>query len=154
VARSRRRPSIGRIRRLLYATDFSSASRPAFRRALALAKQDRAELVVLHVLVPPSPFLGDRLPPSYLELQARAQRDAERRLAAAATSAKKAGVRVRAALVAGAPAEEILCESRRRRPGMIVIGTHGRSGLGRAFMGSVAERVLQRASCPVLTVRR
>ena len=145
---------MGRARRILHATDFSSASRPAFAKTLELAKQDRAQLFLLHVLVPPSPFLGDRLPASYLELQARARSDAERRLAAAALRARKAGVRVRAKLIAGAPAEEILRESRRCRPDLIVIGTHGRTGLGRVFMGSVAERVLQHASCPVLTVRR
>ena len=145
---------MSRARRILHATDFSSASRPAFARTLALAKKDRAQLFLLHVLVPPSPFLGDRLPPSYLELQARARREAERRLAAAALRARKTGLRVHATLVAGAPAEEILRASRRCRPDLIVIGTHGRTGLGRVFMGSVAERVLERASCPVLTVRR
>jgi universal stress protein A len=145
---------MARARRILHATDFSSASRPAFAKTLELAKQDRAQLFLLHVLVPPSPFLGDRLPASYLELQARARRDAERRLAAAVLRARKTGVRVRATLIAGAPAEEIVRESRRCRADLIVIGTHGRTGLGRVFMGSVAERVLQRAPCPVLTVRR
>jgi nucleotide-binding universal stress UspA family protein len=144
---------MARARRILHATDFSSASRPAFAKTLEMAKRDRAQLFLLHVLVPPSPFLGDRLPAGYLELQARARRDAERRLATAVLRAKKTGVRVRAELIAGAPAEEIVRESRRCRPDLIVIGTHGRTGLGRVFMGSVAERVLQRASCPVLTVR-
>ncbi len=141
------------MKRVLHATDFSRASRPAFAKALELAKRDRARLFLLHVLVPPSPFLGDKLPSSYLELQARARRDAERRLAAAVDEVKKAGVRVQATLIAGAPSEEILRAARRQRSDLIVIGTHGRTGLGRVFMGSVAERVLQRAPCPVLTVR-
>ena len=145
---------MARAHRILHATDFSSASRPAFAKTLELAKQDQAQLFLLHVLVPPSPFLGDRLPASYLELLARARRGAERRLAAAVRRARKTGVRVRAKLIAGAPAEEIVRESRRCRPDLIVIGTHGRTGLGRVFMGSVAERVLRQASCPVLTVRR
>jgi nucleotide-binding universal stress UspA family protein len=143
-----------RIRRIFHATDFSDASRPAFAAALELAKQARAQLLLLHVLVPPSPFLGNRLPSSYLDLQARARRDAERRLAAAVDRAKEAGVRVQAKLIGGTPAEEILRVARRWHPDMIVIGTHGRTGPGRFFMGSVAERLLQRASCPVLTVRR
>jgi len=142
-----------RVRRILQATDFSRASRPAFAAALEMAKHDRARLVLLHVLVPPSPFLGDALPPSYVELNRRARRDAERRLAAAAAAAKKAGVRVEARLIEGIPAEEIIRVAGRQRSDLIVIGTHGRTGLGRVFMGSVAERVLQRASCPVLTVR-
>lgn len=142
-----------RIRTILHATDFSRASGPAFAQAVELAKPERARLFLLHVLVPPSPFLGDELPASYLDLQARAQRDAERRLAAAVGKAKQAGARVQAKLVAGAPAEEIIRAARQWRPDLIVIGTHGRTGLGRLFMGSVAERVLQRASGPVLTVR-
>ena len=143
-----------RIRRIFHATDFSDASRPAFAKALELAKQGRAQLLLLHVLVPPSPFLGKKLPSSYLDLQAGARRDAERRLAAAVDRAKEAGVRVQGRLIGGAPAEEILRAGRRWHPDVIVIGTHGRTGLDRIFMGSVAERVLQRASCPVLTVRR
>jgi len=142
-----------RLRQILHATDFSSASRPAFAKALEMAKHDRARLFLLHVLTPPSPFLGDKLPSSYLELQAQARRGAERRLVAAVDRAKKAGVRVQAKLIGGAPSEEIVRAARRQRPDLIVIGTHGRTGLGRVFMGSVAERVLQRASCPVLTVR-
>jgi len=142
-----------RARHLLYATDFSRASRPAFAKALALAKQDRARLLVLHVLMPPSPFLGDALPASYVELQVRARRETERRLAALVAQAKKAGVRAEARLVEGVPSEEILRAARKQRADLIVIGTHGRTGLGRIFMGSVAERVLQRATTPVLTVR-
>ena len=142
-----------RLRRILHATDFSRASGPAFAAALGMAKQDRARLYLLHVLIPPSPVLGDERPSSYVELEARARRDAEGRLAAAAAKAKKAGIRVQTKLIEGAPSEEILRAGRRQRPDLIVIGTHGRTGLGRAFMGSVAERVLQRASCPVLTVR-
>jgi nucleotide-binding universal stress UspA family protein len=140
-------------RHILHATDFSRASRPAFIKALALAKQDRARLCVLHVLVPPSPFLGDRVPQSYLELEARARRAVERRLAALVTHARKAGVRAEARLIEGMPSEEILRAARRQRADLIVIGTHGRTGLGRFLMGSVAERVLQRATSPVLTVR-
>ena len=142
-----------RVRHILHATDFSKASRPAFATALELAKRDGARLSLLHVLVPPSPFIGDELPASYLELQARARREAERHLAAAVDKAKRAGVRVQATLVEGVPAEKIVRAARRQEPDMVVIGTHGRTGLGRIFMGSVAERILQRAPCPVLTVR-
>jgi nucleotide-binding universal stress UspA family protein len=143
-----------RIRRILHATDFSRASGPAFANALDLAKQDRAQLLLLHVLVPPSPFLGNKQPSSYLELQARARRGAERRLGAALDKAKKAGVLAESKLIAGAPSEQILRHAGRWNADLIVIGTHGRTGFGRVFMGSVAERVLQRATCPVLTVRR
>jgi nucleotide-binding universal stress UspA family protein len=142
-----------RSRHILYATDFSRASRPAFAKALELAKQDRARLVLLHVLMPPSPFLGEELPASFVELQVRARREVERQLATLVAQAKKAGVRVEAQFTEGVPSEEILRAARRQRADLIVLGTHGRTGLGRIFMGSVAERVLQRATAPVLTVR-
>jgi nucleotide-binding universal stress UspA family protein len=142
-----------RVRRVLCATDFSRASRPAFAAALRLAKRDRAELFVLHVLMPPSPFLGAELPASYVDLVARARQEVERRLGALVAQAKKAGVRVKAGRVEGVPADEILRAARRRHADVIVIGTHGRTGLRRLFMGSVAERVLLRATIPVLTVR-
>jgi universal stress protein A len=141
-------------RRVLHATDFSPASRPALARAIELAKQPRTKLLVLHVLMPPSPFLGNRLPSSYLELQSRAERDVERRMAGTMTKVGKAGIKnVVSKLVTGAPPEQIIRHANRWRADLIVMGTHGRSGIGRAFMGSVAERVLQSARCPVLTVR-
>lgn len=141
------------MRTILVATDFSAASRPAFAAALDLARRDGARLVVLHVMMPPSPFVGDELPGSWLELEARARRDAERRLAAAVSQAERAGIATTGTLVKGAPAEVIVRVARREGADLIVIGTHGRSGLGRLFMGSVAARVLGTAKCPVLTVR-
>ena len=141
-----------RIRLILHATDFSRASAAAFARAVELARHDRAGLFLLHVVLPASPFLaGDvNLPPSYLELQARARRQAEGRLAG---PSHRAGVRAEGRLADGAPAQEILKWARRKRAGLIVIGTHGRSALGRFVMGSVAERVVRLATIPVLTVR-
>lgn len=144
---------MARARLLLHATDFSPASRRAFLEALRLAKQDRARLCVLHVMTPPSPFVGDRLPPSYLELMAGARRDAERQLATRVDHARKAGARAEGMLTEGRPSDVILRTARRQRPDMIVIGTHGRTGLGRMLMGSVAEEVLRQARLPVLTVR-
>jgi nucleotide-binding universal stress UspA family protein len=123
--------------------------------ALGLARRERAALLLLHVLTPPSPFvpIGGELPSSYLALLAAARRDARRRLAALLAQARGAGARARARLVAGGPADEILKVGRRWRPDLIVIGTHGRGGVRRFLMGSVAEHVVRRASRPVLTVR-
>jgi nucleotide-binding universal stress UspA family protein len=104
--------------------------------------------------MPPSPFLGNRLPSSYLELEARAKRNAAREMAAMTTTVRKAGIKKgMSKLVTGAPAEQIMRQARRWRADLIVMGTHGRSGFGRTFMGSVADRVLRGAACPVLTVR-
>lgn len=141
------------MRRILHATDFSGASRRAFDAAVELARRDRARLHVLHVVTPPSPFANGKPPASWVELDARAREAARRRLAALVDLARRAGVRAEGELVDGAPAAAIVRAARRRRADAVVIGTHGRSGLGRLFMGSVASRVLQLAACPVLTVR-
>lgn len=142
------------FRRILHPTDFSRASAPAFRRAVALARACRAPLVVLHVMTPPSPFIGEGTPPSsYAELLILARRSAKRRLAAVLARARRGRVRARAIFVEGLPAERILRAARRARADLIVMGTHGRTGLSRVFMGSVAERVVRESPCAVLTVR-
>jgi nucleotide-binding universal stress UspA family protein len=123
--------------------------------AVGLAKREGASLLLLHVLTPPSPFSAHSGPPpsSYLELLVAARREARRRLAAALARARAAGPRAQAKLVEGGAAEQILRISQRWRPDVIVIGTHGRSGVRHFLMGSVAEHVVRRASRPVLTVR-
>ena len=123
--------------------------------ALRLARGERATLLLLHVLTPPSPFAppGGKIPSSYLALIDAARREARRRLAALLDQARAAGARAQARLVAGGPAAEILKVGRGWRPDLIVIGTHGRGGVRRFLMGSVAEHVVRRASRPVLTMR-
>lgn len=143
------------LQRILHATDFSPASRPAFRMALGLARRERATLLLLHVLTPPSPFAppGREIPSSYLALIDAARREARRRLAALLEQARAAGARARARLVAGGPAAEILKVGRGWRPDLIVIGTHGRRGISRLVMGSDAEGVVRTTPVPVLLVR-
>jgi nucleotide-binding universal stress UspA family protein len=142
------------FRRILHPTDFSRASAPAFRRAVALARACRAPLVLLHVMTPPSPFIGADVPPSnYADLLILARRSARRRLAAALARVKRERVRAQAIFAEGLPAAAILRAARRTRADLIVMGTHGRTGVSRVFMGSVAERVVRESRCPVLTVR-
>jgi nucleotide-binding universal stress UspA family protein len=143
------------LRRIVHATDFSPASRPAFRMALVLARPAGARLLLLHVLTPPTPFVGGwrRAPSSYLELLQAARRQAHRRLASWLAQARAARVRVQARLVEGGPSEQIRKVSGRWHADLIVIGTHGRSGMRRFVMGSVAEQVVRRSLRPVLTVR-
>lgn len=145
-----------RLRRVLHATDFSAASRAAFGRAVDLARRDGGTLLLFHVLTPPSPFAppGRRTPPTYLTLLASARRAAEARLSAALARARAAGARALARMVEGGGAAEHILKAARGWPAdVVVIGTHGRSGVSRFFMGSVAETVVRRAACPVLTVR-
>lgn len=142
-----------RIKRILHPTDFSAASRPAFARAVDLAKENRAELALVHVLSPIVPLAGDGYisPQAYENLQATVQTQARRQLEALAGKAKKAGARVTSQLLEGTAWDAIGRAA--RRADLIVMGTHGRSGLAKLLMGSVAERVVGTAPCPVMTVR-
>ncbi|MGH7301938.1 MAG: universal stress protein [Candidatus Rokuibacteriota bacterium] len=140
-----------RIRRILHPSDFSPASRAVFARAVDMAKVNAATLLLVHVRSPVSPLFGDYISPQTFEQLARAAW--QKRLDALVTRARKAGVRARSFLFKGAPHVEIVRAARSKRADLIVMGTYGRSGLARLFLGSVAERVVATALCPVLTVR-
>ena len=144
-----------RIRRILHPTDFSSASRPAFERALGLARDSRAELIIPHVLAPVIPVVGEGyIPPqTYEAIHTAAPPERPEKLDALVARARKAGVRARALVLEGTAHERIVSAARAQRVDLIVMGTHGRSGLARLFIGSVANRVVSAARCPVMTVR-
>lgn len=140
------------IRRILHPTDFSPASAPAFARALALARDTGAVLLLVHVIPPRGPHLGK----GYMDLKTYEEitrREAGLAMRSLQARAGRAGVRARAVVLEGHPFAEILRAAARERAGLIVVGTHGRSGFSRVFLGSVAERVIRLAPCPVLTVR-
>ena len=145
------------FRRILHATDFSSASRPAFAKAIALARQNRAALRVVHVLPPLGLAVGGDfafVPPGTHEpIDRQARQHAQKRLTALVGRARKAGVRATALLLDGAPHEQVPRAARRTRADLIVIGTHGRTGMSKFVLGSVAERLVRLGPCPVLTVR-
>ena len=146
---------MSQFRRILYASDFSAASRPAFRLALELARANRATLTVAHVYSAIVPVMGEgvAIAQVYDRWVAEVRRDAERRLQGLVAKARKSGVRVKGLLLEGAPHDRILRAARSTRADLIVLGTHGRTGLGRVILGSVAARVVALARCPVLTVR-
>ncbi|HET7874223.1 MAG TPA: universal stress protein [Methylomirabilota bacterium] len=146
---------MSRIRRILHPSDFSPASSAAFSRAVELARANRAELLLVHVLAPVVPLAGDGYvsPKVYEEIEASARAEAQKRLGALVAKAKKAGVRARALLLDGVAHDAIARAAKSRRADLVVIGTHGRTGLAKFFLGSVAGRVVSMASCPVLTVR-
>jgi nucleotide-binding universal stress UspA family protein len=146
---------MARIRRILHATDFSPASRAAFAKAVELALANRAELVLAHVVNPVVPMAADGYvsPKVYADIEAAARRAAQKQLAALVAKARKAGARARPLLLEGLAHDQIARASRSRRMDMVVIGTHGRTGLAKFFLGSVASRVVAQAKCPVLTVR-
>ncbi|MGH2607475.1 MAG: universal stress protein [Tepidiformaceae bacterium] len=143
-----------RIRRILHPSDFSPASRAAFARAVDMAKVNAATLLLVHVRSPVTPLIGDYISPqTFNQIEQSARAAWQKRLDALVTRARKAGVRAQSLLLNGAPHVEIVRAARSKRADLIVMGTHGRSGLARLFLGSVAERVVATALCPVLTVR-
>lgn len=144
------------MRTIVYATDFSAAARPAFRVALAQARRHRVRLCLLHVVTPPVVILEDSFLSAHAwrRLEAEGLRAARRRLAALEARARRAGVATSARVVRSpVPFDAIVRAARRLGADLIVIGTHGRTGLARVVLGSVAERVVALAPCPVLTVR-
>ena len=146
---------MSRLRRILYPTDFSRASGAAFTRAVAMAKADRAQMLLVHVLAPPMPLAGEGYisPKVYDDLETSARRYAQKRLAALQARARKAGVKAVTLLADGVAHEQIARAAKAKKADLIVIGTHGRTGLAKFFLGSVASRVVAAAACPVLTVR-
>ena len=119
-----------------------------------MAKANRARLTVLHVMAPPAlalPGEGYVSPAVYDSLERSARAAGQKRLKKVAARAKAAGVRAGVLLLEGVPHELIARAA--RKADLLVIGTHGRSGLAKLFLGSVASRVVTSASCPVLTVR-
>jgi nucleotide-binding universal stress UspA family protein len=145
-----------RLRRIMHATDFSPASTAALKRAMAMAKADRAQLIIGHVMTPPSlalPGDGYISPSLYEDLETSARAQAQKRLNAIVARARKAGVRATGLLLEGVPHERIARAARAKKVDLLVIGTHGRTGLAKFFLGSVAARLIASVSCPVLTVR-
>ncbi len=144
------------IRRILHPTDFSRASGQALAEAIELAKQNHAELLLLHVMSPVTPYLAEDSyvsPALYTQMEESVKHEAESAMSALIAKAKKAKVDPESLLVKGIPHEQIVRVAKSRRTDLIVIGTHGRTGISKFFMGSVASRVIAMAHCPVLTVR-
>ena len=135
-------------KKILVATDFSPASTKAIAIATSLAKGANAELILSHV-VPTPPAWGTEGMMMNLE-------DLDLRLAQQKLNEVKVpdlSVRVRREARMGMAAEELVALAEEEKVDLIVIGTHGRTGLSRLVMGSVAEAVVRHAKCPVLSVK-
>jgi nucleotide-binding universal stress UspA family protein len=136
------------IRTILHPTDFSERSRHGFRLACSLARDYGAHLIVLHVV--PTPLAV------YMEgVVAGPEEDFQEEVDAQFHAMKSgiAEVRPEYRMVEGDAIYEILRFAAEQPCDLIVMGTHGRTGLGRFLMGSVAEGVVRKAACPVLTVK-
>lgn len=147
--------AMARMRRILFATDFSKASAKAFATAVAMAKTNRATLTILHVVVPFTPFVPEQYinTDAWEQIDTQARRWGRQRLGKLTERAKKAGIRAVGLLIEGDPAQQIVKAARSSRADVLVVGTHGRTGLAKFFVGSVAGRLVATASCPVMTIR-
>jgi nucleotide-binding universal stress UspA family protein len=137
------------IRTILHPTDFSEQAQHAFAAACSLARDHSARLVVLYVRAPSVVAYGELGPIVSDPIQTPA--DVEASLAA--LHLPDPGVEVEYRTAEGDPAAEVVRLAGVVGANLIVMGTHGRTGLGRLLMGSVAEAVLRRAPCPVLTLK-
>jgi nucleotide-binding universal stress UspA family protein len=142
------------FRHILAPTDFSEYSKQAIASALELAKKFGAKLTILHVIeLPPYPVEG-YVPPS---LSATFMDDLERQattdLAQLVPEAEAANVEVARVIAVGTPYRKIIDTAEAEQVDLIVMATAGRTGFSHLIMGSIAERVVRTASCPVLTIR-
>jgi len=137
------------IHTILHPTDFSDSSRSAFETACALARDYQATLLVLHVMEPSvSPLAGSSIPDPMRSIEGQ-------HLTVDLPWPIPSDPRIRLdhRLAEGDSALEILRLAERQRCDMIVMGTHGKTGVARLLTGSVAEEVLRKAPCPVLVVK-
>ncbi len=139
---------------ILLATDFSPASAPAFRGALDACRAGGASLLIAHVLEPPVPFMAEGyvLPQTYDAIAAAIRDAAAKGMRRLLTAAREKGVSARGLLLRGSPHEAITRAARTHHVGQLVVGTHGRSGLSRMLLGSVAARIIATSPCPVLVI--
>lgn len=140
------------IKRIVVATDFSDGSDAALEPAFGLARRLDAGLEVVHVLDPSiltaPPGLGSIAladAPALVE-------EIDRALAQRAERAQSLGVPCETKVLEGFPSSEIVRHAQKVGADLIIMGTHGRTGLAHVVLGSVAERVVQRATCPVMVV--
>jgi len=140
--------------KILHPTDFSECAAQAEAVAIDLARKLDGDLVLVQVLVEAplysEGFISRRQVHSVYDAQRKWSEDA---LEVRATKLRQSGIKTSWRVQMGAPHEEIVRTAEEEGAGMIVMGTHGRSGLNRVLLGSVTERVIRLARCPVLTVR-
>jgi universal stress protein A len=142
------------ICQILAPTDFSEFSRQAIDYAFELAQTFGAKLLLLHVIELPAYPIEGFVPPSIgTTLSEDLERQASLDLAQVLPKAQDTKVEVIRLVVVGTPYRKIVEVAEEEKLDLIVMATHGRTGLSHLVMGSVAERVVRTAPCPVLTIR-
>ena len=138
-----------RLHKILLPVDFSASDRPALEFAASLARDQQAELIVLHVEEPPMAYGGGEL---YYGIEQPSVEDMQGMLVA--ITPQDTSIPVHHRLLNGDPATTIVRIADEEGADLIVMGTHGRTGFLRMIMGSVAEVVVRKANCPVMTIRQ
>lgn len=142
------------IRHILAPTDFSDYSKDAIRYALELAQTFGAKLSLLHVVeLPPYPIEGFVPSTMGADLLNDLERQASAELAQVLPQAQEAKIEVTRSVVIGSPFQKIIETAEAEHVDLIVMATHSRTGLSHLIIGSVAERAVRTAPCPVLTIR-
>jgi len=143
-------------KRILVPVDFSKDSLNALAYAADFAQTLGAELLLLYAVepiyyaTPTDPFAVNANVATLIEEQ---RRMGEQQLARVGADLEKKGQGFRALIKSGSPSQVIIDTAKNQRADLIIMATHGRTGLAHMFMGSVAEKVVRTAACPVLTVR-
>jgi nucleotide-binding universal stress UspA family protein len=138
---------------ILVPTDFSAYADQALNYAIALAQALQARLTLLHVFHLSPLSVGDMLPAVLAATLQEMETKAQQRMQATLARIHHAGLQVDSAIIEGMPLQTILDTAQAREVDLIVMGTHGRTGLTHVLMGSVAEKVVRLAPCPVLVTR-
>jgi nucleotide-binding universal stress UspA family protein len=140
----------GEPQRILMATDFSAGSDEALDRAIEMAKRAGASIEIVHVVE-----IAEELPFGATFFDGddgTFYANVDRQLSVRADRVSRAGLPCTTKIIEGSAAVDITNRARETGADLIVVGTHGRTGLAHVVLGSVAERVVRRSSCPVLTV--
>jgi universal stress protein A len=146
----RKRAPVG-IKKILVPTDFSAPSRRAMDYAAVLAKESGAEILLLHVIESLPYSVTDTL--HVVDHRRALEKTAGALLENLRSELAEKELAVKTHLASGTAYDKILKSSRREKADLIVMGTHGRTGMSHLLLGSVAEKVVRLAACPVLTVR-
>ena len=140
-------------RRILFATDLSRSSMPGFREAVELARESMAELLIAYAYQPPNLIEAQSIAPAvYDEWNQNLRGEIEARLEPLVADAREHGLRAQPILLEGKPDEVISEAAAREGVDLIIMGSHGRTGISRLIQGSVSSHVIAQAHCPVMTV--
>jgi universal stress protein A len=140
------------FKRIACGTDFSDTAETAWELACELARIHHAELILVHVFIE-MPVYAEASAITITQVWEEQRAWVEQQLVERAEAATKRGLTARYLLRTGTAPDQIVQAATDEAADLIVIGTHGRSGIERLFIGSVAERVVRHAPCPVLTVK-